>query len=121
MGVQNWCHNYRWGGCEPMEESCPAGTLLNIVFPAKTSLLSSSSCTMYHVEVGLHSKMPAMVPPAKQFTIASFLAQCGDIESNPGPKAKKEAKPDPKKIMEDKVMYFYTFGNFVTVLLSFPE
>ena len=44
----------------------------------------------------------------KLFVIASLLAQCGDIESNPGPKPKKgaEPKPDPQKIMEEKVGLF---------------
>ena len=45
----------------------------------------------------------------KHFVIATLLAQCGDIESNPGPKPKKgaaEPKPDPQKIMEEKVGYF---------------
>lgn len=106
MGVQNWCHNYRWGpAAGNEEESCLVPPGLNIVFPAKTSLLSSSSCNMYHVEVGLMLCCYQMAV-AKEFAIASFLAQCGDIESNPGPKAKKEAKPDPKKVMEDKVRVF---------------
>ncbi len=61
---------------------------------------------MYHVEVGLMLCCYQMAV-AKEFAIASFLAQCGDIESNPGPKAKKEAKPDPKKVMEDKVRVFF--------------
>ena len=45
----------------------------------------------------------------KHFVIATLLAQCGDIESNPGPKPKKgaaEPKPDPQKIMEEKVGCF---------------
>ena len=47
----------------------------------------------------------ATITSNKLFVIASLLAQCGDIESNPGPKPKKgaEPKPDPQKIMEDKV------------------
>ena len=50
----------------------------------------------------------ATITSKKLFVIASLLAQCGDIESNPGPKPKKgaEPKPDPQKIMEDKVGLF---------------
>ena len=46
---------------------------------------------------------------ANLFVIATLLAQCGDIESNPGPKPKKgaEPKPDPQKIMEEKVNKFF--------------
>ena len=54
----------------------------------------------------------ATITSKKLFVIASLLAQCGDIESNPGPKPKKgaEPKPDPQKIMEDKEGLF---GQFI--------
>ena len=32
-----------------------------------------------------------------------LLLLSGDVETNPGPVGKREPKPDPKKIMEDKV------------------
>ena len=35
------------------------------------------------------------------FVVTALLAQCGDVESNPGPK--REPKPDKAKIMADKV------------------
>ena len=57
----------------------------------------------------------------KHFVIATLLAQCGDIESNPGPKPKKgaaEPKPDPQKIMEEKVGYFVENTFLQSVLLE---
>ena len=103
--VDNWCHNYSAeGGKFPTK---------NFVLPAaaaKTSLSSSSN--MYHVdeEVPVFLLQDQISMPTtticKLFDISTFLAQCGDVESNPGPKAKKEAKPDPKKVMEDKVRLF---------------
>jgi hypothetical protein len=32
-----------------------------------------------------------------------LLLLAGDVEENPGPPKAREPKPDPKKIMEDKV------------------
>ena len=44
----------------------------------------------------------------KLFLVTSFLAECGDVETNPGPR--KEAKPDKAKIMQDKVCCSYMGG-----------
>ena len=41
--------------------------------------------------------------PPKSFDVVTLLAQCGDIESNPGPK--RERPPDKAKIMADKVTF----------------
>jgi len=137
MGVQNWCHNYRWGASA--EDLLP-GDSKNCSIPAKTSLPSSSSihgyyCSwLYHVdergtqtaatefiqESPLTNCRPdprgplpaAMVwrplqaaqpplPANKLFNVPSHLAQCGDIESNPGPK--KERPPTKEQIMASKV------------------
>lgn len=104
MGVY-WCHNYRWGATNPT----------NIVLPAKASLPSFSSCNMYHVEPGCIFHMKQNGSKAiKQFTFDSFLAQCGDIESNPGPK--REPKPDKAKIMQDKVSFIaHLYSIYVSV------
>merc|ERR1719219_3016865 len=99
MGVQqNWCYNYCWG------KTSPAGEY----FPAITSLPSSSS-RMYHVSERetMHvlrllssSGLAGPCMPPKSFDVATFLAQCGDVESNPGP---KKGAPDKAKIYQDKV------------------
>ncbi len=34
--------------------------------------------------------------------LSTLLLRCGDVESNPGPKPAREAKPDKAKIMADK-------------------
>ena len=137
MGVQNWCHNYRWGASA--EDLLP-GDSKNCSIPAKTSLPSSSSihgyyCSwLYHVdERGTQTAdtefiqespltncrpdprgpLPATMvwrplqaaqpplPANKLFNVPSHLAQCGDIESNPGPK--KERPPTKEQIMASKV------------------
>jgi len=138
MGVQNWCHNYRWGASA--EDLLP-GDSKNCSIPAKTSLPSSSSihgyyCSwLYHVdERGTQTAatefiqesplftdcrpdprgpLPAAMvwrplqaaqpplPANKLFNVPSHLAQCGDIESNPGPK--KERPPTKEQIMQGKV------------------
>ena len=89
----------------------------NIVLPAKTTWPSSSSingCSwLYHVGEHIASEnwvsnqgppahmSTAMVPVTKQFVIPAFLALCGDIESNPGPK--RERPPTKEQIMQGKV------------------
>ena len=138
MGVQNWCHNYRWGASA--EDLLP-GDSKNCSIPAKTSLPSSSSihgyyCSwLYHVdERGTQTAatefiqesplftdcrpdprgpLPAAMvwrpllaaqpplPATKLFNVPAHLAQCGDIESNPGPK--RERPPTKEQIMQGKV------------------
>jgi len=39
----------------------------------------------------------------KTTLIGLLLLLAGDVEQNPGPPKAREPKPDPKKIMEDKV------------------
>lgn len=149
MGVQNWCHNYRWGGAAAEDllpgdsKNCSSSSSI----PAKTSLPSSSSIHgyysgswLYHVdERGTQTAAaefiqesplfftdcrpdprgplpaamvpgrplqaaqppPPPLPATKLFNVPAHLAQCGDIESNPGPK--RERPPTKEQIMQGKV------------------
>ena len=141
MGVQNWCHNYRWG--VSAEDLLPGDSKNCSIIPAKTSLLPSSSSIhgddysswLYHVDERgtqtatefiqefpllftdcrpdprgplpaamvwrpLQAGQPAL-PATKLFNVPAHLAQCGDIESNPGPK--RERPPTKEQIMQGKV------------------
>ena len=44
---------------------------------------------------------PPPLPATKLFNVPAHLAQCGDIESNPGPK--RERPPTKEQIMQGKV------------------
>ena len=70
--------------------------------------IPSNSLNMFFPNCDLSSSMQE-TEIANLFVIATLLAQCGDIESNPGPKPKKgaEPKPDPQKIMEEKVNKYF--------------
>ena len=95
MGVVNWC-NYFEGAT-------------TIVFPARNYATSSSKGDFFRLpseeSLGTDQVLPSVVPMplsvVKHFVVAAHLAQCGDVESNPGPK--REPKPDKAKIMADKV------------------
>ena len=121
MGVQTYYNNYRWGAAA--EEDLPKEEE-NIVLPAKTSLRPTSSSSingcswLYHVDEGKTAYagseftirgfpsvagmvQPAPIPVTKLFVVPAHLAQCGDIESNPGPK--RERPPTKEQIMATKV------------------
>ena len=116
MGVKekwNWCNNYL---------SEEGSNIYPIFSPAYISYSSSShnqhdckhqieSLSQVATDKLLlpSSVIPMCEPVAKQFVVAASLAQCGDVESNPGPK--REPKPDKAKIMADKVTqhFFDTF------------
>ena len=114
MGVQvkwNWCNNYH-------QEEGNSSTNIYPIFPAYISSSSSNQHDCKHQIESLKiatekslpppSVIPMCKPVAKQFVVAASLAQCGDVESNPGPK--REPKPDKAKIMADKVtQLFFTY------------
>ena len=49
----------------------------------------------------LQAAQPPPLPATKLFNVPAHLAQCGDIESNPGPK--RERPPTKEQIMQGKV------------------
>jgi len=108
MGVKekwNWCNNY-------LSEE---GSHIYPIFSPAYISYSSSSRNQHDCKHQIESLsqvatdklllpssvIPMCEPVAKQFVVAASLAQCGDVESNPGPK--REPKPDKAKIMADKV------------------
>ena len=108
MGVvkRNWCCNYDEGAT-------------TIVFPARHYTTSSSTGDFFRPLESLGRTcqvLPSVVPMpsvVKHFVVAAHLAQCGDVESNPGPK--REPKPDKAKIMADKVGVFDNLYHFVSI------
>ena len=94
-GTTNWCCNYT-----------VEGAFAN-VFPARNYATGSSNVDFFRQNESLGQLfLPSVPMPSvvKHFVVAAHLAQCGDVESNPGPK--REPKPDKAKIMADKVRFF---------------
>ena len=100
-----WVNNQQ---CPPF---CFDGKTMEVFAPAagnnesKIQLLPVAISRKNSLIIPGEEEGEATITSKKLFVIASLLAQCGDIESNPGPKPKKgaEPKPDPQKIMEEKV------------------
>ena len=115
MGVAQCNYQHEGGPVNTIESYYP-------IFPAYISSSSNQHDCQHQIEsLGSQyqklqpSVIPMTISVAKQFVVAAHLAQCGDVESNPGPK--REPKPDKAKIMADKVMctpillYFSHFQN----------
>ena len=102
MGVAQCNYQHEGGPVNTIESYYP-------IFPAYISSSSNQHDCQHQIEsLGSQyqklqpSVIPMTISVAKQFVVAAHLAQCGDVESNPGPK--REPKPDKAKIMADKVM-----------------